>query len=201
MKATITWTCCWCQISSRRFECQSPSSPPRSWTRRSRVRLQTEQRCLIRPEGEQRFCWGYKRTCERQRGTWSAQLAVLLLLTGIHIHAPGVEGEGEEVLQARWRAHDCIQAFQPFLTLLKGGELTPRDQTQKPTLHLQHAPKCYEGAGLVLLQNQANTDACLNCIITCIIWFRCWVLNILAALVTQKQQVHIEKNCSPLMWH
>lgn len=51
MKATITWTCCWCQISSMRFECQSPSSPPRSWTRRSRVRLGTEQRCPIRPEG------------------------------------------------------------------------------------------------------------------------------------------------------
>ena len=76
-----------------------------------------------------------------QCGTWSAQLAVLLLLAGVHLHAPGVEGEGEEVLQARGRAHDHVQPLQPFLTLLKGGELTPGDQTQKPMLHLDNAIK------------------------------------------------------------
>lgn len=57
--------------------------------------------------------------------TWSAQLAVLLLLAGVHVHAPGVEGEGEEVLQARGGTHHGVQALQPFLTLLEGGELTP----------------------------------------------------------------------------
>lgn len=50
---------------------------------------------------------------------------MLLLLSGVHVHAPGVEGEGEEVLQARRGAHNSTEAFQPFLTLLKSGELTP----------------------------------------------------------------------------
>lgn len=68
---------------------------------------------------------------------------MLLLLTGVHIHAPGVEGKGEKVLQARGRAHYHVQAFQPLLTLLKGGELTPGDQTQKVKLQLQHATKYY----------------------------------------------------------
>lgn len=50
MKATITWTCCWCLRSSRRFECQIPSAQPHSWTRKSHVRLQmissnTTQKC------------------------------------------------------------------------------------------------------------------------------------------------------------
>lgn len=57
--------------------------------------------------------------------TWSAKLTVLLFLTSVHIHAPGVEGEGEEVLEARGRTHHSVEAFQPFLTLFKGGELTP----------------------------------------------------------------------------
>lgn len=57
--------------------------------------------------------------------TWSAKLAVLLLLTSIHIHAPGMESKGEEVLEASGRTHYSVEALQPFLTLLKGGELTP----------------------------------------------------------------------------
>lgn len=57
--------------------------------------------------------------------TWSAKLAVLLLLTSIHIHAPGMESKGEEVLEACGRTHHSVEAFQPFLTLFKGGELTP----------------------------------------------------------------------------
>lgn len=62
---------------------------------------------------------------KRRLVTWSAQLAVLLFLTSIHLHAPGMEGEGEEVLQARGRSNHHIQALQPLLTLLKGRELTP----------------------------------------------------------------------------
>lgn len=57
--------------------------------------------------------------------TWSAKLTVLLLLTSIHIHAPGMESKGEEVLEASGRTHYSVEAFQPFLTLFKGGELTP----------------------------------------------------------------------------
>lgn len=60
MKAAFTWTCCWCQISSRRFECQSPSSPPHSWTKRSHVHLQRRQRCPIRPRGGSAgVIWGH----------------------------------------------------------------------------------------------------------------------------------------------
>lgn len=135
MKATITWTCCWCRISSRRFECRSPSSPPRSWTRRSRVHLQKEQRRPVRPDrrgGSAGVMWGH--VGGGRVRTWSAQLAVLLLLAGVHIHAPVVEGEGEEVLQARGRAHYVVQALQPFLTLLKGGELTPGGSNTKPNV-------------------------------------------------------------------
>lgn len=57
--------------------------------------------------------------------TWSAELTVLLLLTSVHVHAPGVEGEGEEVLEAGGGTHHRAEALQPFLTLLEGGELTP----------------------------------------------------------------------------
>lgn len=50
---------------------------------------------------------------------------MLLLLASIHIHAPGVEGEGEEVLQARGRTRGGAEALQPFLALFEGGELAP----------------------------------------------------------------------------
>lgn len=50
---------------------------------------------------------------------------MLLLLAGIHVHAPGMEGEGEEVLEAGGGAHHRAEAFQPFLALFEGGELTP----------------------------------------------------------------------------
>lgn len=65
-KAASTWTCCWCQISSKHFECQSPSSPPHSWTMRSRVHLQWQQRCPIRAkyrfwEGFYEDKWAIKR--------------------------------------------------------------------------------------------------------------------------------------------
>lgn len=46
-----------------------------------------------------------RRTWQR---TWSAQLAVLLLLPGVHLHAPSVEGEGEQVLQAGRRPDDRV---------------------------------------------------------------------------------------------
>lgn len=69
----------------------------------------------------------YMRKCKRQQSTWPAQFAMLLLLSSVHLHAPGVEGKGEQVLQARGRTHYDVQAFQPFLTLLKGGELTPEN--------------------------------------------------------------------------
>lgn len=65
MKATITWTCCWCLRSSRRSECQIPFAQPRSWTRKSHVRLQNNRIkekprnvlrtcCLQKPGREQR---------------------------------------------------------------------------------------------------------------------------------------------------
>lgn len=63
--------------------------------------------------------------------TWSAKLTVLLLLTSIHIHAPGVEREGKEVLEASGWTHYSIEAFQPFLTLFKGGELAPDGSNTK----------------------------------------------------------------------
>lgn len=65
------------------------------------------------------LCW------DRGIRTWSAELAVLLLLTGIHIHARLVEGEREEVVQAGGGARHGVQPLQPLLALLKGGELTP----------------------------------------------------------------------------
>lgn len=43
--------------------------------------------------------------------TWSAKLTVLLFLPSIHIHAPGVEGKGEEVLEARGRTHHGVEPF------------------------------------------------------------------------------------------
>lgn len=72
--------------------------------------------------------WESGWTYGRQRLTWPAQLPVLLLLSSIHLHAPSVEGKGKEVLQARGRVHYGVEAFEPLLTLLKGGELTPGDQ-------------------------------------------------------------------------
>jgi len=93
-----------------------------------------EQRCRDGTGREQRFYRGHASERERERegggggATWSTELAVLLLLASVHLHTPGVEGEGEEVLQARGRAHDHVQALQPFLTLLEGGELTPGEQ-------------------------------------------------------------------------
>lgn len=68
--------------------------------------------------------------------TRSAQLAVLLLLTSIYVHAPGMESEGEQVLKAWGRTHYGVQAFLPFLTLLKGGELTPGGSNTKWLQHL-----------------------------------------------------------------
>lgn len=69
----------------------------------------------------------------RDRGirTWSAELAVLLLLTGIHAHARLVEGKGEEVVQAGGGARHGVQPLQPLLALLKGGELTPGETDQR----------------------------------------------------------------------
>lgn len=63
--------------------------------------------------------------------TWSAKLTVLLLLTSIHIHAPGVKRKGKEVLEVSGRTHYSIEAFQPFLTLFKGGELAPDGSNTK----------------------------------------------------------------------
>ena len=57
--------------------------------------------------------------------TWPAELAVLLLLPGVDVHAPGVEGEGEEVLQAGGGPPRRAQPLQPLLALLQGGELAP----------------------------------------------------------------------------
>lgn len=59
---------------------------------------------------------------------------MLLLLTGIHIHARLVEGEGEEVVQAGGGARHGVQPLQPLLALLKGGELTPGETDQKNKL-------------------------------------------------------------------
>lgn len=67
---------------------------------------------------------------KRQQTTWPTELAVLLLLSSVHVHAPGVEGKGEQILQARGRAHYRVQALQPFLALLKGGELAPKFETK-----------------------------------------------------------------------
>jgi len=50
---------------------------------------------------------------------------MLLLLPGIEVHAPGMEGEGEEVLQAGRGPPYRAQPLQPLLALLQGGELTP----------------------------------------------------------------------------
>lgn len=61
--------------------------------------------------------------------TWSAELAVLLLLAGVHVHAGLVEGEGEEVVQAGGGAGQSVEALQPLLALLEGGELTPGQET------------------------------------------------------------------------
>lgn len=57
--------------------------------------------------------------------TWPTQIPVLLLFTGVNLHAPGVVGEGEQVLYLGRGADGIVQPLQPVLTLLKGGKLTP----------------------------------------------------------------------------
>lgn len=57
---------------------------------------------------------------------------MLLLLTGINLHAPGVVGEGEQVLDLGRGADGIVQPLQPVLTLLKGGKLTPGPETNIP---------------------------------------------------------------------
>lgn len=64
--------------------------------------------------------------------TWPTQVPVLLLLTGVHLHAPGVVGEGEQVLDLGRGADGIVQPLQPVLTLLKRGELTPGPETNIP---------------------------------------------------------------------
>lgn len=93
--------------------------------------------------------------------TRPAELAVLLFLSSVHVHAPGVEGKGEEVLEARGRTHYGVEAFHPFLTLFKGGELTPDGRygiTERVSPGSQHTspmlkPEIYPGAG------QKNVEA------------------------------------------
>lgn len=127
-----------------------------------------EQRCLIRPEASR---GSTEVLCEDTAGgwqggvTWSAQLAVLLLLASVHPHAPGVEGEGEEVLQARGRAHNSVQALQPFLTLLKGGELTPVDPTQKTTVHLDTKFYCSSFNIDIYFLNGNVGGSCTKCMV------------------------------------
>lgn len=94
--------------------------------------------------------------------TWSAQLSVLLLLSSVHIHAPGVEGEGEKVLQTRRGAHYWVQPLQPFLTLLKSGELTPGntdslDVTHPAYKHLISGNTWTEKLGWKTAQNHTET--------------------------------------------
>lgn len=64
--------------------------------------------------------------------TWPTQVPVLLLLTGINLHAPGVVGEGEQVLDLGRGADGIVQPLQPVLALLKRGELTPGPDTNIP---------------------------------------------------------------------
>lgn len=61
--------------------------------------------------------------------TWPTQIPMLFLFAGVHLHAPSVIGEGEEVFYLRRRADGIVQSLQPVLTLLKSRKLTPVPQT------------------------------------------------------------------------
>lgn len=57
--------------------------------------------------------------------TWLAELIVLLLLTNVGVHAPGMKSKREKLFQLRgWPCHQG-KPLQPLLTLLKCGELAP----------------------------------------------------------------------------
>lgn len=57
--------------------------------------------------------------------TWATQVQVLVLVVGAAPQAPGVVGQGEQVLQPRRSAYGTVEAPQPLLALLEGGEVAP----------------------------------------------------------------------------
>lgn len=57
--------------------------------------------------------------------TWAAQVQMLVLVVGTAPQAPGMVGQCKQVLQPRWMGYGTVQALQPLLALLEGGEVTP----------------------------------------------------------------------------
>lgn len=88
------------------------------------------------------------RVVDSGRRTWPAQLPVLLLLPRVHVRTPGVEGEGEEVLQPGRGANHAREPLQPLLTLLEGGELAPNGRQTPQNKWVPLGPRSHAAAPL-----------------------------------------------------